>query len=331
MDKPQKIFIELTRNYDREIPEFISQFRRMNFNVQSYYGNDYNIMPKDIIDEMFEHCNFAVSCVSPITARMIDAAPELRLICAFGAGFDQIDVEAATARGIPVVNGRGGNAIAVSEQVVGMMIALSRNFIKMDHEMRKGLWRSGLGLELHGKTVGIIGMGAVGCELVRILHHGFSMKILAHDIRENSDMVQKYGVEYVDIKTLCAQSDYISIHTPLFPSTRGLIGREEIALMKPTAFLINTSRGGVLDERALLVALNNRSIAGAGLDVFEQEPYRTNHFAQFDNVITTTHCAANTPETAHRIAKLLTDCIHDVLNGDRPRCNVINPEVYSGS
>lgn len=141
-------------------------------------------------------------------------------------------------------------------------------------------------------------------------------------------VVQEYGVQYVDLKTLCIQSDYVSIHTPLFPSTRGLIGREEIALMKPSAFLINASRGGVLDERALLAALNNKAIAGAGLDVFEQEPYRNNHFAEFENVITTTHCAANTPETAHRIAQLLTECIHDVLAGKRPRCNVINPEVY---
>ncbi len=328
MGRSQKIFIEITRNYDREIPEFISQFRRMNFEVQSYYGNDYDIMPKDIINEMFEHCGYAVSCISPVTARMIDLAQDLKLICAFGAGFDHIDVEAATARGIPVVNGRGGNAIAVSEQVIGMMIALSRNFIKMDHEMRRGLWRSGLGLELHGKTVGIIGMGAVGCELARILRHGFCMNVLACDVHENQSVIREYGVQYVDIGTLCAQSDYISIHVPLFPSTRGLVGREEIALMKPSAFLINTSRGGVLDERALLAALNNRAIAGAGLDVFEQEPYRNNYFAEFDNVITTTHCAANTPETAHRIAELLTGCIHDVMEGRRPRCNVVNPEIY---
>lgn len=328
MGKSQKIFIELTRNYDREIPEFISQFRQMDFDVQSYYGNDYDIMPKDIIDEMFECCNFAVACVSPITARMIDLAPKLKLICAFGAGFDHIDVEAATSRGIPIVNGRGGNAIAVSEQVVGMMVALSRNFIKMDHEMRKGLWRSGLGFELHGKTIGIIGMGAVGCELARILSCGFCMKILAYDMHENPSVIQKYGVQYVDLQTLCSSSDYISIHVPLFPSTRGLIGREEIALMKPSAFLINTSRGGVLDERALLAALSSKMIAGAGLDVFEQEPYRNNHFAEFDNVITTTHCAANTPETAHRIAKILTECIKDVLAEHRPRHNIINPEVY---
>lgn len=328
MGKPQKIFFEITRNYDRQVPEFISQFRRMGFDVQSYYGNDYDIMPKDIIDEMFADCDIAVSCISPVTARMINLSHNLRLICAFGAGFDHIDVDAATARGIPVVNGRGGNAIAVSEQVIGMMIALSRNFLKMDHEMRKGLWRSQLGLELHGKTVGVIGMGAVGCELARILHCGFDAKILACDVRENPEVIKKYGVAYVDMKTLCSQSDYVSIHTPLFPSTRGLVGKEEIALMKRSAFLINTSRGGVLDERALLGALNNRSIAGAGLDVFEQEPYRNNQFAAFDNVITTTHCAANTPETADRIAKLLTECIHDILGGRKPRHNVINPEVY---
>ncbi len=328
MHKPPKIFIEITRNYDREVPQFISQFYQMGFDVQSYYGNDYEIMSKDIIDKMFSDCDIAVSCISPLTARMIDLAPNLRLICTFGAGFDHIDVDAATARGIPVVNGRGGNAVAVSEQVVGMMIALSRNFIKMDHEMRKGLWRSQLGLELHGKTVGIIGMGVVGCELARILYCGFGAKILACDIRENPEVVEKYGVSYVDLKTLCAQSDYVSIHTPLSPSTRGLVGREELALMKPSAFLINTSRGGILNEKALLGALENKSIAGAGLDVFEQEPYRNNAFAQFDNVLTTTHCAANTPETAHRIATLLTESIHDVLAGRRPRNNVINPEIY---
>ena len=328
MGRPVKIFIEITRNYDRQIPQFISQYQHRGFDVQSYYSNDYDIMPKNTIEEMFLNCDIAVTCTSPLTTRMIDLAPKLQLICAFGAGFDHIDVNAATARRIPVVNGRGGNAIAVSEQVVGMMIALSRNFMQMDHEMRKGLWRSQLGFELHGKTVGIVGMGAVGCELARVLFCGFGVKILACDICENPDMVQRYHVEYVDLKRLCEKSDYISIHTPLSPTTRGLIGQEEIAMMKRSAFLINTSRGGVVDEQALLGALSNKSIAGAALDVFEQEPYRDNQFANFDNVITTTHCAANTPETAQRIAGLLSECIDDVLEGKRPRHNVVNPEIY---
>ncbi|MBC8536365.1 phosphoglycerate dehydrogenase [Feifania hominis] len=329
MDHTPKIYIETTRNYDRVYPGFVNQFRERGYDVRTVYGNDLDVIGQEEVNRLFAGCDVCVVCLGKLTAEMMDLAPNLKMIATFGAGYDHIDVKAATARGIPVVNGRGGGAIAVAELVLGMMLSLSRHIPEMHDEMRKNLWRSRLGTELHGKTLGIMGVGAIGGELARIAKSGFGMRILAHDLVENPELVEQFGVSYVDSDTLFSESDYISIHTPLLPSTRGIVGREKLALMKPTAYLINASRGGVVDERALYNALKNGQIAGAGLDVFEQEPYMDNIFAEFESVITTTHIGANTPETVFRIAKLLTEDIEDVINGLPPRQNIVNPDVMA--
>lgn len=323
-DKPI-LYMETTYNYYNVCPDYIEQFRKLGYDVRFFYGQEFSQMSRDQIMDIFRDCEVASVCLSPITREMIEQAPKLKLICTFGAGTDHIDVEAATERGIPVVNGRGGGAISVAEMVVSMMMALARNFPEYDYEMRHGIWRSRLAVEMFGKTAGILGVGAIGSELVRILHDGFRMRILANDVVPNQELIDKYGVEYTSQEKLFREADFISIHTPLLPSTRGLINDEKLSIMKPTAFLINASRGGIVDEQALLRALRDKKIAGAGLDVFEKEPYIDNQFAEFRNVITTTHCAANTPETVYRIARMLTENIKDVLSGKPPRQNVVNP------
>lgn len=319
------LYMETTYNYYNVCPDYIEQFKKLGYEVRFFYGQEFSKLSHDQVMDMFRDCEIASVCLSPVTREMIEHAPNLKLICTFGAGTDHIDVAAATERGIPVVNGRGGGAISVAEMVVSMMMALARNLPEYDYEMRQGIWRSRLAVEVFGKTAGILGVGAIGSELVRILHDGFHMRILANDVVPNQQLVEKYGVEYVSQEELFRQADFISIHTPLLPSTRGMVNDEKFDMMKPTAFLINASRGGVVDEEALLRALLDKKIAGAGLDVFEQEPYVNNCFAELRNVITTTHCAANTPETVFRIARMLTEDIEDVLAGKPPRQNVVNP------
>ena len=258
-----------------------------------------------------------------VTKEMMDLAPNLKLICMFGAGYNHIDIKAAGERGIPVVNGRGG-AIAVAEHAVSMMMALSRNLPLYDYEMRQGAWASKLGCELYGKTAGIVGVGAIGKETVRILRGGFNMDILAYDVAENQELVKQYGVRYVSLEELFAQSDYVSVHTPLIPSTRGMVNAKLFALMKPTAFFVNASRGAVVVEEDLCQALKEKKIAGAGLDVFDPEPPQNNRFAQMRNVVMSPHSASNTPETAHRIAKELIQAMECVTAGRLPEHNVVN-------
>ncbi|MDP4109000.1 MAG: phosphoglycerate dehydrogenase [Bacillota bacterium] len=324
MDRKPKLFIELTRNYDRVNPGYAGRFREAGCDVRFMYGQDYKNTDREKLASMLKDCDVFSVCLIPVTGEMMDLAPDLRLICTFGAGYDHIDLKAAAERGIPVVNGRGGAATAVAELVVSMMTALARNLPAYDREMRRGVWSSRMGVELFGKTAGILGVGAIGSELARILRNGFNMKILAHDIFENQELKERYGVSYVDTDTLFKKSDFISVHTPLLPTTKGMVNAQKIGLMKPTAFIINASRGGVLDETALYGALKAGKIAGAGLDVFETEPYTQNIFSEFDNVVTSAHSGANTPETVFRIAEILTESINDVLAGKPPRRNVVN-------
>jgi len=327
MPKMPKLYMETTYNYYRVFPQYVEQFRRKGYDVSFLYGQEFSKFSEEEILDMLHSADIASVCITPMTRKMIESAPNLKLICTFGAGFDHIDIAAATERGIPVVNGRGGNSISVAEHAVSLMLSLARELPRYDYEMRQGKWNSKLSTELFGKTAGVLGVGAIGAEVARILHDGFHMRILAHDMEKKQELIDKYGVEYVDMDTLFKESDFISIHTPLLPSTKGLVNAEKLALMKPTAYIVNASRGGILDEDALLKAIQKGAIAGAGLDVFEVEPYTDNRFAEYRNVITTTHCAANTPETVYRIAKILTEDIEDVLSGKPPRQNVVNRSV----
>ena len=326
-----KIFIELTHNYNRVNPAYVEQFKKAGLEVEFLpsSGQELARIPKEKIMEMFKGCDIASVCILPVTEEMMEAAPGLKLIAVFGSGVDNVDLAAATRRGIPVVNGRGGGAISVSEQVISMMMALARNLPRYHEDMRAGIWESLMGGELTEKTVGIVGMGAIGGELARILSQGFRMKVLAYDVAPNPQLTEKYKVRYVELDELFSEADFISIHTPLLPSTQGLVSDRLLGLMKPSAYLINASRGGVVDEEALLKALKAGSIAGAGLDVFAQEPPGKTPFGKLPNVVLSPHVAANTPETVFRISQLLKENIEDVLGGKVPRRNVVNRDVLN--
>lgn len=324
-----KLFIELTRNYYRVNPDYVEQFRREGYEVAFLpsSGQELARISKETILNMIRDCDIASVCILPITEEMMDAAPNLKLITVFGSGVDGVDMAAATKRGIPVVNGRGGGAVAVAEHVVSMMMALARNLPQYHEDMRAGIWKSLMGSELFGKTAGIVGVGAIGGELARILSQGFHMEILAYDVAPNPELAEKYGVRYVEMEELFAQADFVSVHTPLLPSTRGLINGKLFERMKPGAYLINASRGGVVDEDALYAALSAEKIAGAGLDVFAEEPPGKTAFGKLRNVVLSPHVAANTPETVFRISKILEENIQDVLNNRFPGRNVVNREA----
>ena len=274
-----------------------------------------------------------VARLTKVTPELIDAAPSLRAISRHGVGVDSVDVAYATSRGIPVLYTPAANAESVAEHTLGMMLAVSKMVLLGDRAQRNGDFQSRtrlIGFELYGKTLGIVGAGRVGSRVARMCRAALDMHVIAYDPYLSPDDARLRGVELVsDLSALLQEADYISLHSPLTPETRDLIGPRELSLMKPTAILINCARGGILDEQALATALLEGQIAGAAVDVWQQEPPPADHplFA-LENVIVSPHMAAHTEEAMIRMATTLALDITRVLQGKRPHF-CVNPEVLS--
>lgn len=268
----------------------------------------------------------------PVSRKALDAAgPGLRILGTCRAGCEHVDLSAATDRGILVFNVQGRNAEAVSDFAVGLMLAECRNISRSHLGIVRGAWRKDFANsshipELSGKTVGLVGFGRVGRSVCRKLC-GFEVKVLVHDPYVSGDLVVDASVRPVDLPTLMRESDFISIHARLTPENRGMIGGRELSLMKPTAYLINTARAGLVDEGALIEVLQKRAIAGAALDVFHYEPIPADHpLVKLDNVTLTSHLAGTTSEALSRSPILLVEDILKYLRGQRPEF-IVNSEV----
>jgi D-3-phosphoglycerate dehydrogenase / 2-oxoglutarate reductase len=243
--------------------------------------------------ELISHIGDAsilIAGTEPITARALDAAPKLRLIAKVGIGLDNVDLNAAKERGIPVTYTPDAPAPAVAELTIGLMLDLLRGISRANRLMHEKQWLRILGRRMDELTVGVVGVGRVGRRLVRILRAGFpNARVLCNDLRPDEKFGQEVGgVEWTAKPRLYSESDIITLHVPLTETTRGLIGEREIAAMRPTAVLINTSRGGIVDEAALAAALRSHRLAGAAMDVFEPEPY-TGILTDVDECILTCH------------------------------------------
>lgn len=322
----QKILIEILPNFYQCNPQFVQNFEKMGYEVRLAFSEGVLAPTPEEFEEAFSDCDACVVCIRPVTAQLMDKAPNLKIISVYGVGTDKIDLDAASQRGIAVVNAAGGNAVAVAEMTFGHMLSLSRHIQTANCNMRQNSWKNYMGAEMRGKTYGLMGMGAIGGQVARIAKFGFDMKILAYDVVPRQEFAEQYGVEYVDQETLFREADYISIHTPLLPSTYGSINHSLLRLMKPTAFLVNAARGGVLNEDDLFEALSEGWIAGAGLDVYAKEPYLNNRFARFDNVVNTCHMAGNTVDAIIRMGDGLTENILACLQAGKPLRNVVNPQ-----
>jgi len=268
-----------------------------------------------------------------VDAGMMDRAPRLRVIANMAVGFNNIDVAAATARSIPVTNTPGVLTDATAELAFALLLAAARRIAEFDKRTRAGEFKfwvpmQFLGTEVTGKTLGIIGLGRIG-QAVAKRARGFDMPVLYFNPKRLEPREeQALGVEYADFKTLLRRSDFISLHVPLTEETRHLIGANELDLMKPAAFLINTSRGPVVDEKALVQALRERKIGGAGLDIYENEPALAPGLKELENVVLLPHVGSGTVETRIRMASLAVENLLAGLRGDAPP-NVLNPEVLS--
>jgi D-3-phosphoglycerate dehydrogenase len=265
-----------------------------------------------------------VSGPDPIGRRALEAAPELRVIARFGVGLDNIDLEEATRRKVIVTNATGANADAVADFTFLLMLALSRNLCQAAAVVRQGRWEVCRGVEVWAKTLGVIGTGQIGRRVI-MRSQGFAMKVLACDIERDPELVQRYGVRYVQLPELLQASDYVTLHLPRLPATIGLIGERELAWMKPRAFLINTARGGIVDEAALYRALKNGRIAGAALDVFAEEPPPPGGMLELDNLIATSHIASSTEEAMGNVGANCLENVLRVLAGGEPLSPVNYP------
>lgn len=267
----------------------------------------------------------------PWSAEAMDGFTALRLIGVARAGMENVDVQAATERGILVVNVLGRNAEAVSDFAVGLILAEARNIARAHATIQAGGWRkefsnSEFMPELAGKTIGIVGFGHIGRLVTRKLS-GFRVRVLAHDPFAEPKDVAEAGAEPVALERLMGESDVITLHARLTAENRGLIGRVQIAAMKPTAYLLNTARSGLVDTGALVDALRERRIAGAALDVFDIEPIPADHpLLALDNVTLTSHLAGTTSEALRRSPQLLIDAVRRVLEG-QPTPSLSNPQL----
>ena len=267
-----------------------------------------------------------------ISRELIENADELLVISRTGGGLDNVDVKAATGKGIIVTSNLGVNTVSVAEHVLSMILALSKKLVLLDNAVRNSNFAiryQNLPRDIHGKTIGLLGFGRIGFEIGQTCRQIFGMRIIAYDPYLTDEKKAEYRswVTLVELEELLSESDIISIHVPLTDKTRYLVDAAEIALMKPDALLINTSRGSVVNETALAAALQNDKIAGAGLDVFSEEPVQSdNPLLKLDNVILTPHTAALTKECVTRMATEAAKCVLDVFAGRKPR-NVANRQI----
>src|ERR1700723_2575564 len=262
---------------------------------------------------------------------LLRRAPNLLIVSSNGAGFDPVDVEACTAAGVVVVNQSGGNANSVAEHALGMLLTLSKRIIQADRTLRResNVDRNALmGNEVGGKTIGIVGLGNVGRRIAALCRGLLGMNVLAYDPYLSATVMAERGGEKVELDDLLRRSDFVSISCPLTKHNRGMIGAREFAAMQPHAYFITTARGFIHDETALLEALRDKRIAGAGLDVWAKEPPPPDHpLLQFDNVLASPHTAGVTKEARENMARIAAEQMLDALDGKRPP-RLINPEVW---
>ncbi len=267
-----------------------------------------------------------VRSATKVTAEVIRAGAKLRVIGRAGTGVDNIDVEAATQHGIIVVNAPAANSVAAAELTIGFIMALARRLPQANASLQSGKWERTkfMGFEVRGKTLGLVGLGRIGTEVARRAR-GLEMTVLAYDPVVSTDRATQLGVSLTTLDDVLAQSDFVSVHVPLIDSTRHIINATRLAQMKPTAYLLNAARGGIVDEAALADALERRVIAGAALDVFEQEPPSSSPLLGHANLIVTPHLGASTVEAQALAGVDVAEGVLVALAGGTPRAAVNAP------
>ena len=287
----------------------------------------------DVFDQALTDAHAVMVRSRKMTRERIASAPHLEIIAKHGVGVDKIDVAAATDAGVPVTITPEANSDAVADLALAMMLALSRHLLKADSDLKAGRFTRRehyTGLELGGKTVGIIGLGRIGSRVARRCALGFGMTILAYDPFIDAEYAAQFHAELLEtLESLLAAADYVTIHTPLTDLTKDMIREKQLRTMKPDAFIINTARGGIINEDDLYRALTENWIRGAGLDAFVKEPPLPdeNPLLKLENILTTPHLGSVARESSIKMATQAAEEILRVVEGSRPK-NPVNPEIY---
>ena len=260
--------------------------------------------------------------IDKLNVEIIRQTCNLKVISKYGVGVDNIDIKAATEQGIVVTNTPMANIDAVADIAFALMLALARKIPEANRETKAGNWKKFIGTSVWRKKLGVIGLGKIGRQVVKRAQ-GFEMEILCYDIIQDEEFARQFGVRYVDLEVLLKESDYITIHAPLSDATRNMIGYKELEMVNENSFIINTSRGGIIDESALYDALKNNKIKGAGLDVYEKEPPENSPLMELENVIMLSHNGAYTEEAIANMGIESAQNLIDVLEGREPE-NRIN-------
>ena len=307
----QKVIVA-ARTFGRGDPEGANMLKQAG--LELVYLPEKGIAHDEILALMKDPESVAiVAGGEPITAEMIALSPNLKVIAMHGAGLNHIDQRAVTERGILLRAVPGGNAEAVADLTIGLMIAAARHIVEADASIRKGEWGTFVGSSINDKTIGIVGFGTIGQAVARRAN-GFNMRVLAYDVFRNEATASILHVTFVDLDSLLAQSDFITLHVPLTPETTKLIDKRALSLMKKSAILVNISRGGVIDETALYKALKENQIAAAAVDTFSKEPLPSdNVLRSAPHCILTTHMGGRTRESARfigiEVAKIILESL----------------------
>jgi glyoxylate reductase len=315
----------------RELPERGLKIVKQYFDTEVWA--EYAPPPKKVIIEKAKNADALASLLSDkIDTEVFDAAPKLKIVAQMAVGFDNIDVQEATKRGIYVTNTPEVLTDTTADFAWALLMAIARRVVEADKYVRTGQWKVGWhpsmmqGRDIYGATIGVVGAGRIGFGVAKRAV-GFNMKVLFYDVIPRPEMEKELGAKKVDLDTLFKESDFVSIHVPLMKETYHLVNADRLKLMKKTAYLINNSRGPVVDEKALYEALKEGRIAGAGLDVFEQEPTPVdNPLLKLDNVVVAPHISSASYETRSKMAEMVADNLVAFFEGRKPP-NLINPDV----
>lgn len=273
------------------------------------------ILTEDEMIKEIQEADGIILGVDPLNSKVLEHAKKLKIVSKYGVGTDNIDLEYAKNHNISVTITRGANSDAVADYAVALMLAAARKIVPIDRKCRKLDWSKVTSTGMHGKTLGLLGTGNIGKGVAKRAK-GFDMKILAYDLFKDEEFAAQNGVEYVDIERILKESDFISLHLPLTDETRYIIGEKEFKMMKKNAIIVNTARGGLIDEDALYNALKNNEIWGAGIDVFESEPPKNKELLTLDNIVAGSHCAASTFEAVDNMGIMAAQNIIDCFQGE---------------
>lgn len=306
--------------------KFLQVLREAGFEIV-FPKKQVQLTEDDLLQEL-KGISASLAGSEPYTRKVIEASPDLRIIARAGVGYDAVDVPASTERGVAVCITPGSNQDAVAEHTLAVILGVAKNIVSQHNKMKAGQWPRQANLPLRGRSLGVAGLGRIG-KAVALRGAAFGMRVLAYEPFPDKSFIDANRVQLMSFEQLLAESDFLTLHLPLSAESKHLINRKTLALMKPTSFLINTARGGLVCEADLLEVLRSKRIAGAALDVFEEEPPGKNPLFDLDNVLLTAHTAGVDTQSRDDMALQAAQAVVTLSRGGWPALEVVNADVRS--